>query len=209
MPAPPSAAIASNLTDADWEEGFCAEVLRPCAACARVLAPAPRRTTARSSRSAAPAGASREASFTIGSSVNAPLRRVQQGARPHRGKDDGVQVNCIRPRLRRDQPPVASDRGRDEAHRPAGGSDPARNSAQRPGITRFGTLEDVAALTCFIVSKNGSWLHGATIDLDGGEIRYFEGAAFFARRAWPLVLRPCLNAGTITLHWRKHMGRNT
>ena len=38
------------------------------------------------------------------------------------------------------------------------------------GITRFGTPEDVAGLTCFIVSKNGSWLHGATIDLDGGEI---------------------------------------
>ena len=38
------------------------------------------------------------------------------------------------------------------------------------GITRFGTTGDVAGLVCFIVSRNGSWLHGATIDLDGGEI---------------------------------------
>ncbi len=35
---------------------------------------------------------------------------------------------------------------------------------------RFGTVEDVADLVTFIVSSRGTWLHGATIDLDGGEI---------------------------------------
>jgi 3-oxoacyl-[acyl-carrier protein] reductase len=35
---------------------------------------------------------------------------------------------------------------------------------------RFGTVEDVGDLVTFIVSPRGSWLHGATIDLDGGEI---------------------------------------
>jgi 3-oxoacyl-[acyl-carrier protein] reductase len=38
------------------------------------------------------------------------------------------------------------------------------------GITRFGTVEDVADLVTFMVSARASWLHGATIDLDGGEI---------------------------------------
>jgi 3-oxoacyl-[acyl-carrier protein] reductase len=38
------------------------------------------------------------------------------------------------------------------------------------GITRFGTVEDVADLVTFMVSSRATWLHGATIDLDGGEI---------------------------------------
>ena len=38
------------------------------------------------------------------------------------------------------------------------------------GITRFGTVEDVADLVTFMVSARASWLQGATIDLDGGEI---------------------------------------
>ena len=39
------------------------------------------------------------------------------------------------------------------------------------GITRIGTPADVASLVAFIVSPRGRWLHGATIDLDGGEVR--------------------------------------
>jgi 3-oxoacyl-[acyl-carrier protein] reductase len=38
------------------------------------------------------------------------------------------------------------------------------------GIIRFGKVEDVADLVSFIVSQRATWLHGATIDLDGGEI---------------------------------------
>jgi NAD(P)-dependent dehydrogenase (short-subunit alcohol dehydrogenase family) len=38
------------------------------------------------------------------------------------------------------------------------------------GITRFGTVQDVADLVCFMVSARATWLQGATIDLDGGEI---------------------------------------
>ena len=39
------------------------------------------------------------------------------------------------------------------------------------GITRIGTVTDVASLVAFITSVRGRWLHGATIDLDGGEVR--------------------------------------
>ena len=38
------------------------------------------------------------------------------------------------------------------------------------GITRYGRAEDVADLVAFIVSSRATWLHGATVDLDGGEI---------------------------------------
>ena len=38
------------------------------------------------------------------------------------------------------------------------------------GFTRFGTVEDVADLVTFMVSKRATWLHGATVDLDGGEV---------------------------------------
>ena len=38
------------------------------------------------------------------------------------------------------------------------------------GITRYGTVEDVADFVTFMVSARASWLHGATVDLDGGEI---------------------------------------
>ena len=42
---------------------------------------------------------------------------------------------------------------------------------QEIGVTRFGTPEDVASFIAFMVSPRGRWLHGATIELDGGEIR--------------------------------------
>ncbi len=38
------------------------------------------------------------------------------------------------------------------------------------GITRLALSKDVADLVTFIVSSRATWLHGATIDLDGGEI---------------------------------------
>jgi 3-oxoacyl-[acyl-carrier protein] reductase len=39
------------------------------------------------------------------------------------------------------------------------------------GVTRFGTPEDIGGLIAFTVSRRGRWLHGATIDMDGGEVK--------------------------------------
>jgi 3-oxoacyl-[acyl-carrier protein] reductase len=107
--------------------------------------------------------------FTIGSSVNAACAAFSK-ALADLGKQDGVQVNCIHPSL------VDTDRQgrRVQAEMQRTGEPEAAIRAQfcrDAGITRFGTTQDVAGLVCFIVSKNGSWLHGATIDLDGGEIQ--------------------------------------
>ena len=43
----------------------------------------------------------------------------------------------------------------------------------RPEHARIGTPADVAALVAFMVSPRGRWLHGATIDMDGGEVKAF------------------------------------
>jgi 3-oxoacyl-[acyl-carrier protein] reductase len=37
-------------------------------------------------------------------------------------------------------------------------------------VTRFGTPADIGGLIAFIVSRRGRRPHGATIDMDGGEV---------------------------------------
>ncbi len=47
-------------------------------------------------------------------------------------------------------------------------------AAIRQGFDAIGsTFNDVANLVAFIVSPRGRWLHGATVDLDGGEVKAF------------------------------------
>jgi 3-oxoacyl-[acyl-carrier protein] reductase len=108
------------------------------------------------------------AEFTIGSSVNAAVAAFSK-CLADRGKEEGVQVNCIHPSM------VETDRLwsriKAEMARTGWPEQKARAEMCRGfGITRFGTVEDVADLITFIVSSRATWLHGATIDLDGGEI---------------------------------------
>ena len=107
------------------------------------------------------------ASFTIGSSVNAAVAAFTK-CLADLGKEDGVQVNCIHPSLvetERQWRRIRAEMERTGARR----TKFAKTSAARPASSRFGTVEDVADLVTFIVSR-ATWLHGATIDLDGGEI---------------------------------------
>ena len=127
-----------------------------------------RSAAARWSRSAAPADASRRRRFTIGSSVNAAVAAFTK-CLADLGKEDGVQVNCIHPSL------VETERQwrriRAEVERTGEPEEKVREQfCRETGITRYGTVEDVADLVTFIVSSRATWLHGATIDLDGGEI---------------------------------------
>jgi 3-oxoacyl-[acyl-carrier protein] reductase len=156
------------LSDADWQDGFALKFFAHVRL-ARAAWPLLKERHGSLVTIGGTSGRKPEASFTIGSSVNAACAAFSK-ALADLGKPDGVQVNCIHPSL------VDTDRQgrRIQAEMQRTGEPEAAIRAQfcrDAGITRFGTTQDVAGLVCFIVSKNGSWLHGASIDLDGGEIQ--------------------------------------
>jgi 3-oxoacyl-[acyl-carrier protein] reductase len=155
------------LSDADWQDGFALKFFAHVRL-ARAAWPLLKERHGSLLTIGGTSGRRPTAGFTIGSSVNAACAAFSK-ALADLGKQDGVQVNCIHPSL------VDTDRqrGRIRAEMERTGRSEAEVRAQfcrEMGTTRFGTPQDVAALVGFIVSKRGSWLQGATIDLDGGEI---------------------------------------
>jgi 3-oxoacyl-[acyl-carrier protein] reductase len=84
------------------------------------------------------------------------------------GKQEGVQVNAVNPGS------VTTDRFRhrlDIIMKKTGLAEAAAIERHRRelDITRFGTPEDIAALVHFVVSPRGRLLHGASLDIDGGQ----------------------------------------
>jgi len=84
------------------------------------------------------------------------------------GKHDGVQVNAVNPgsvttdRFRHRLDIIMKKTGLDEAAA-------IERHRRELDITRFGTPEDIAGLVRFIASPRGRLLHGASIDMDGGQ----------------------------------------
>jgi 3-oxoacyl-[acyl-carrier protein] reductase len=155
------------LKDVDWHDGFGLKFFAHVRL-ARAAWPLLKERHGSLVTIAGTSGRKPNANFTIGSSVNAACAAFTK-ALADLGKEDGVQVNCIHPSV------VDTDRQgqRIQAEMKRTGQPEAmirQQICRQTGITRFGTTKDVAGLVCFIVSKNGSWLHGASIDLDGGEI---------------------------------------
>jgi len=157
-----------TLLDSDWEEGF---ALKFFAHVRLVRAAWPSLMERKGSIVVigGTSGRMPHADFTIGSSVNAASATFAK-ALADRGKRDGVQVNTIHPSY------VETDRlwRRIQAHMQQTGKDEATVRAEwtaEMGFTRIGMPEDVANLVCFLTSQRGSWMHGATIDLDGGEVK--------------------------------------
>ncbi len=156
-----------KLTDADWEEGYALKFFAHVRL-ARAAWPMLKARRGSLVTMGGTSGRKPHASFTIGSSVNAAVAAFTK-CLADLGKEDGVQVNCIHPSL------VETERQwrriRAEVERTGASEEKIREQLCREtGIKRFGTVEDVADLVTFIVSKRATWLHGATIDLDGGEI---------------------------------------
>jgi 3-oxoacyl-[acyl-carrier protein] reductase len=107
--------------------------------------------------------------FTIGGSVNAAMLSFTK-AMADVGVRDGVQVNAISPgyvRTDRMQLRLAG------MMRAQGMS--AEQAAQQlvvaDKIVRIGEPEDVADLVAHIVRPGGRFLHGAVIELDGGQTK--------------------------------------
>jgi 3-oxoacyl-[acyl-carrier protein] reductase len=42
---------------------------------------------------------------------------------------------------------------------------------EQVGITRYGQLEEIAKLLAFMVSSAAKWMTGASVRMDGGEIK--------------------------------------
>jgi 3-oxoacyl-[acyl-carrier protein] reductase len=157
-----------KLTDADWADGYALKLFAHVRL-ARAAWPMLKETGGSLVAIGGSSGRVPAAGFTIGSSVNSAVAAFTK-ALADLGKADGVQVNCIHPsyveterfwrRIKADMERTGQDEASvREWHR------------KEIGVTRFGMPADVAALIAFIVSPRGRWLHGATIDLDGGEVR--------------------------------------
>jgi 3-oxoacyl-[acyl-carrier protein] reductase len=157
-----------QLTDADWADGFALKFFAHVRL-ARAAWPLLKEVGGSLVAIAGTSGRVPTAAFTIGSSVNAACVAFSK-ALADLGKSDGVQVNAINPsyveterfwrRIKADMQRTGNDEASvREWHR------------QDIGVTRFGLPEDIAGLVAFMVSPRGRWLHGATIDMDGGEVR--------------------------------------
>jgi 3-oxoacyl-[acyl-carrier protein] reductase len=156
-----------ELTDADWEDGYALKFFAHVRL-ARAAWPLLKERKGCLVTMGGTSGRKPDKSFTIGSSVNSAVAAFTK-CLADLGKDDGVRVNCIHPSL------VETERQwrriRAEVERTGVSEAQAREKlARETGIIRFGTVEDVADLVTFMVSARASWLHGATIDIDGGEI---------------------------------------
>jgi len=156
-----------ELTEADWEDGYALKFFAHVRL-ARAAWPLLSQSHGSVVTIGGTSGRIPIAAFTIGSSVNAACAAFAK-ALADLGKTDHVQVNTIHPsyveteRLWRR---IKADMDR------TGKSEAEVREWHRADInvTRFGTPEDIGSLIAFMVSPRGRWLHGATIDMDGGEV---------------------------------------
>ncbi|MEW5804475.1 MAG: SDR family oxidoreductase [bacterium] len=107
-----------------------------------------------------------KADYTIGGSINVALLNFTKAM----SEIDGVRVNAINPGY------IATDRLTRGLERMAskGHVSLEEAAAQRLAalrIERFGRPEEIAAFTAFLASNRASFMQGAIIDVDGGQIR--------------------------------------
>ncbi|HET7232858.1 MAG TPA: SDR family oxidoreductase [Longimicrobium sp.] len=109
------------------------------------------------------------AEFTIGGSVNAALLNLTK-ALADRGIRDGVRVNAINPgsiateRLQGRLRTLATQRG----ITPAAAADELARGLK---VARFGEPAEIASVVAFLASPHAAYLHGAIVDVDGGQTR--------------------------------------
>jgi 3-oxoacyl-[acyl-carrier protein] reductase len=155
------------LTEADWQDGYALKFFAHVRL-SRAAWPMLREARGSVITIGGTSGRIPIAAFTIGASVNAACAAFAK-ALADLGKTDNVQVNTIHPsyvETERFWRRIKADMER------TGKSEAEVREWHRADInvTRFGTPEDIAGLIAFMVSRRGRWLHGATIDMDGGEV---------------------------------------
>jgi 3-oxoacyl-[acyl-carrier protein] reductase len=107
--------------------------------------------------------------FAAVATVNAAIIALAK-AFAEQGIKDGVQVNSVVPG------PVMTDRRRSFLDRwaPAHGlgvEEAMKRFPEEAGIARYGEPEEIAGLMAYLVSGEARWLTGASVRMDGGEIK--------------------------------------
>jgi 3-oxoacyl-[acyl-carrier protein] reductase len=156
-----------ELTDAQWQDGYALKFFAHVRL-AREAWPLLKERKGSLVSIGGTSGRKPEAEFTIGSSVNAAVAAFTK-CLADVGKEDDVQVNCVHPSLveterqwKRIRAEVAATGETEDAVR--------KRFVKKMGFRRYGKVEDVADLVTFLVSTRSTWMHGGTIDLDGGEL---------------------------------------
>src|SRR5260221_7763068 len=155
------------LTDADWQDGYALKFFAHVRL-SRAAWPLLKDAKGAAVTIGGTSGRIPIAAFTIRSSVNAACAAFAK-ALADLGKTDHVQINTIHPSY------VETERFwrriKADVERTGKSETEVREwHRQDINVTRFGTPEDIASLIAFMVSRRGRWLHGATIDMDGGEV---------------------------------------
>jgi 3-oxoacyl-[acyl-carrier protein] reductase len=107
--------------------------------------------------------------FAAVATINAAIIALAK-AFSEQGIKDGVQVNSVVPgavmtgRRRSFMDHWASENG-------ISVQDAMRQFPEKAGIARYGEPEEIAGLMAYLVSKEACWLTGASVRMDGGEIK--------------------------------------
>ena len=156
-----------TLADEDWQEGF---ALKFFAHVRLARAAWPLLEASQGSLVIIGGTAGKQPTYNsiIGGPVNAAVNSFAQ-ALAQLGNERGVQVNVISPghvdtdRLQKRIDLLKQQTGLDEAA--------ARERYRKTlGVSRLGLPKDVAGFVAFVASPHGRWLHGAVVDLHGGQI---------------------------------------
>jgi len=107
--------------------------------------------------------------FAAVAAINAAINALAK-AFAEQGIKDGVQVNSVSPGA------VMTGRRRAffESWAPAHNltvREAINNFPEKAGISRFGTPEEIADLMSYLVSPAAKWMTGASVRMDGGEIK--------------------------------------
>jgi 3-oxoacyl-[acyl-carrier protein] reductase len=156
-----------KLSDEDWQDGFALKFFAHVRL-ARAAWPLLAESKGSIVVIGGTGGKQPTANSIIGSSVNAACLAFTK-ALAELGMKAGVQVVILSPghvdtdRLQLRIDALKKETGLDEAGARARYRDML-------GITRLGTVPDVAGFVAFIASPHGRWLHGVSVDLHGGQL---------------------------------------
>ena len=157
-----------ELTDADWADGYALKFFGAMRLC-RAAWPHLRSSAGGIVNIAGVGGLAGSAEFTIGGSVNAAVTHLTKSL-ADRGVADGVRVNAINPGA------IATERLQTRIRQYALEHDLEPNTASTRmaaslGVARFGQPEEIARVVAFLASPRSGFLHGAIVDVDGGQTR--------------------------------------